>query len=270
MDSIKELINTVHQLRAPGGCPWDRKQTPQSLRPYLIEEAYEVLDVLDQIDSQEKIKDEKISKDLKEELGDLWLQILLHSEIAREVGVFDIHDVASELREKLVRRHPHVFGDQKVDNANEALQTWEKLKAKEKKDNPKASVLDGLPQSLPALQKTFRTIEKVSRVGFQWEDMEGPLNKVKEEYEELRAEIESKASKEKIEGELGDLLFTICNLGYLLEVEPEIALRKSLDKFKRRFQFVESTLKSDGKDFEDVTLQDMDKIWDQAKQLEKN
>ncbi len=270
MDTILELIKTVHRLRTPGGCPWDQKQTHLSLRPYLIEEAYEVLDVLDQIQNPDAISDPQIRDSFKEELGDLWLQVLLHSEIAKEKSAFDIEDVAKSLNEKLIRRHPHVFGDQKTVGVDAAYQSWEKQKAKEKKNNPRSSVLDGLPSSLPALQKAFRTIEKVSRVGFQWKNMKGPLAKVKEEYEELKAEIDSNAPKNKIESELGDLLFTICNLAYLLKIQPENALRTSLKKFDSRFRFIESKLKEIGRTPEDSSLEEMDQLWNQAKKLEKN
>ena len=267
MDTIRELIKTVHRLRSPGGCPWDREQTHLSLRPYLIEEAYEVLDVLDRIDEDDSIE---LTNALKEELGDLWLQVLLHSEIAKERALFDIDDVARSLTNKLVRRHPHVFDGNAVGDADDALASWEKQKLAEKKETHLSSVLDGLPNSLPALQKAFRAIEKVSRVGFQWRDLRGPLAKVQEEYEELKSEIESGESKEKMELELGDLLFTICNLAFFLKIQPENALRKSLDKFCFRFRHIETALKDQGKTPEESCLEEMDALWDQAKALEKD
>lgn len=270
---ILKLIETVHRLRAPGGCPWDREQTHQSLRPYLIEEAHEVLEVLDQIDPDDKVKDPEIQANLKEELGDLLLQVLLHSELAREQGAFDVEDVADNLNQKIIRRHPHVFGDQKAKDAKEALQSWEKQKALEKKKE-RESVLDGLPKNLPALQRAERIIEKVSSVGFQWKDLKAPLDKVLEEFQELRNEIETsglnpnKAQKNRIASELGDLLLTVANLSFLYKIHPEDALRATNQKFERRFRFVEKKVKSSGKTLEDSSLEEMDRFWNEAKKEE--
>ena len=189
LGTLAEVIETVHRLRAPGGCPWDRKQTHQSLRPYLIEEAYEVLDVLDEVHSTEDLKKPKIKAAFKEELGDLLMQVLLHSEMTHEEDAFDFYDVAAGLNEKLIRRHPHVFGDVKADSAESAFVNWEKEKAKEKAGNPEASVLDGTPKGLPSLQRTGRVIEKVSKVGFQWKDLKGPIEKLDEELGEFKEEV---------------------------------------------------------------------------------
>mgnify|MGYP001561520987 CR=1 FL=1 len=275
---LRQAVQTIHRLRAPGGCPWDREQTHLSLRQYLIEEAYETLDVLDQVDSPEKLKEEKIRNSLKEELGDVLLQILLHSEIASEFGAFDFYDVAEALEKKMVSRHPHVFGDAKVDGTEAVLQNWEKLKAKEK--SAKTSVLDGVPKGLPALQRAARVLEKVTRVGFQWDDLQGPLAKVDEEVAELKVELrafEALAKEDparagvhaRIEDELGDVFFTLCNLAHLTKVSPEDSLRKTLGRFESRFRHVEKRLREEGKKPEEVTLAEMDLHWNEAKKLEK-
>jgi tetrapyrrole methylase family protein / MazG family protein len=278
VEALLHLIETVHKLRAPGGCPWDRAQTHQSLRQYLIEEAYEVLDVLDQIGTTEELKKEKIRNAFREELGDLLMQVLIHSEMANEVGVFDIYDVAQTLDEKLVRRHPHVFGEIKADSAESAFKSWEKQKTKEKASKPNASILDGVPKGLPALQKAARVLEKVTKVGFQWKDMQGPLEKVEEELGELKTEVlayenasedEKETVRARAEAELGDLFFTISNLAFLMKISPEDALRSTMARFERRFRHVESRLKEQGRSPEQSTLDEMDIYWNEAKQREK-
>jgi tetrapyrrole methylase family protein/MazG family protein len=272
INALAELVQTVHRLRAPGGCPWDRKQTFQSLRQYFVEETYEVIDVLDQIASPEDLKNEKIKAAFREELGDVLMQVVLHSEMTNETGAFDFYDVAAALNEKLIRRHPHVFGDAaKTDNADAALQNWNQQKAqekaKEKADNPNASVLDGLPKGLPSLQKTGKIIEKVSKVGFQWDDLQGPLEKLDEELAEFKEEIKAGAPQEKIQAELGDLLFSICNIAHFLKLNPEDGLRATLSKFEARFRHVEASLKKLGKTPEQSNLQEMDRFWEEAKKL---
>jgi tetrapyrrole methylase family protein / MazG family protein len=275
MERLQALIETVHRLRAPGGCPWDRAQTHQSLRPYLIEEAYEVLDVLDRVEGEKSLADEQIKAALREELGDLLMQVLLHSEMTREAGAFDIYEVAATLDEKLIRRHPHVFGDAKADSEETAYQTWEKQKAKEKSAKPEASVLDGVPKGLPSLQRAARVIEKVTKVGFQWSDLEGPLAKLEEELGELKVEVRKleankgdETLKRKVEGELGDLLFSVCNVAFLMKLNPEDALRAQLKKFEKRFRHVERRLKEKGKSPEQSTLEEMDGFWNEAKKLD--
>lgn len=273
---IEKLIATVHRLRAPGGCPWDREQTHQSLRQYLIEEAYEVLDVLDQVDTSDRLKDDRVKSSLREELGDLLLQILLHSEMANEVGAFDVFDVAQALDEKLIRRHPHVFGDVKVDDSSSVIANWEKIKAKEKAEKKDASALDGVPKGMPSLQRAARVIEKVTKVGFQWPDMNGPLDKLQEELDELRVEVQAlekkagdEALREQVAGELGDLFFSLANVAYLMKISPEDALRGTLMKFESRFKHVEARLRAQGKTPEQSTLEEMDKYWDEAKAAAK-
>lgn len=277
LQALAHLIETVHRLRAPGGCPWDRAQTHQSLRQYLIEEAYEVLDVLDQVDSSETLRrDEKVRGAFREELGDLLMQVVLHAEMASEVGAFDLYQVAASLDDKLVRRHPHVFGEVKADSEESAFQTWEKQKAKEKAAKPDASVLDGVPRGLPSLQRAARVLEKVTKVGFQWSDIQGPLAKVDEELGEMKAEVlalekdpKNETLRERVEHELGDLLFTLSNVAYLLKVNPEDALRKTLKRFEGRFRHVERRLRDQGRTPEQSDLEEMDRYWDEAKALEK-
>ncbi len=244
------LVEIMHELR--NKCPWDKKQTRESLKPYLIEEAYEVLDAIDSGDPDK----------LKEELGDLMLQVVFHSEIAKERGEFDIYDVIDFLCNKLVWRHPHVFGDVKVKDAEEVLKNWEKLKQKEK--NHAGSVLDGVPRQLPALVQAFRLQEKASKVGFDWEKTEDVRAKVEEEWGELLRAAES-GNREAVEHELGDLLFAIANLARFLGVDPEDALRKCNMRFKERFSFIEERLREEGKSPEEVDLAHMDRLWEEAK-----
>lgn len=268
LQTLLHLIETVHRLRAPGGCPWDRAQTHQSLRQYLIEEAYEVLDVLDRIDSPEKLHEEKIRGAFREELGDLLMQVLLHSEMASETGAFDVYDVAAALDEKLIRRHTHVFGEVKADNAESAFQNWEKEKAKERASKPDSSVLDGVPKGLPALQRAARVIEKVTKVGFQWADLKGPLDKVDEELRELKQEIQ-KGAQGRVEDELGDLFFTLCNVAWMMKINPEDALRGMLERFESRFRYIERKLKEQGKQPDQASLEEMDGYWNEAKRVLK-
>ncbi|MBY0470307.1 nucleoside triphosphate pyrophosphohydrolase [bacterium] len=276
LESLTHVIETVHRLRAPGGCPWDRAQTHQSLRQYLIEEAYEVLDVLDQIKEPTDLQDPKVKENFREELGDLLMQVLLHSEMTSEQGVFNIYDVANGLAEKLIRRHPHVFlTGKEAKDADDALKNWEKKKAEEKKAKGEDSVLSGLPKGIPALQRAARMIEKVTKVGFQWADMKGPLDKVSEEVAELKAEVlklekdpKDEAARKKVEGELGDVFFTLCNVAYLMKVNPEDALRNMLQKFEGRFRYIEKRLKEQGKTPEQSGLEEMDRYWNEAKKQE--
>lgn len=247
------------------------KQTHHSLRPYLVEETYEVLEVLDQIDSPTKFKDPKIRDALKEEFGDLLLQIGLHSEMAGEVGAFTFADVARTLDEKLIRRHPHVFGETKVSGSEEVVKNWDAIKAKEKEGQASVgkSTLDRIPKALPALMRAEKTIDRVTKVGFQWPDVEGPLGKLEEEIKELSAAVRS-GKKDDIAEELGDLLFSVCNVGFLLQVKPEDSLRAFLTKFENRFRFVEESILKTGKTMEASTLEEMDQYWELAKQKERD
>ncbi|BAT71662.1 tetrapyrrole methylase family protein/MazG family protein [Thermosulfidibacter takaii ABI70S6] len=245
------LVKIMHELRQK--CPWDRKQTRESLKPYLIEEAYEVLDAIEKGDVEK----------LKEELGDLLLQVVFHAEIAKERNEFDIYDVIEFLCNKLIYRHPHVFGDVKVMDAEEVLRNWEKLKKQEK--NYESSVLDGVPDQLPALIQAYRLQEKASKVGFDWENREDVEKKVEEEWQELLEAIRER-DKKAIEEELGDVLFAIANLSRFLGVDPESALRGCNRRFKQRFQYIEKKLSQEGKSPEDVDLEYMDQLWEEAKE----
>lgn len=259
MTPFEELVSIMARLRSPGGCPWDREQTHQTLRPYLIEEAYEVLDALDNGDDG----------DFREELGDLLLQVVFHAQIANEEKRFDIHDVARAINDKLVRRHPHVFGDTRADTADEVLTNWEKIKREEKGEEDRKSVLDDLPAGMPALLRAYRIQEKVARVNFDWDDVKEVLEKVGEEIVELRGALEQ-GDRAKIEEEMGDLLFSLVNLSRHLKVPPEDALRMSNDKFIRRFRYIEAALELKGESLERTTFEELDALWDEAKGRESD
>lgn len=254
---FEKLVEIMARLRSPGGCPWDREQTHLTLRPYLIEEAHEVLDALDNGGDD----------DLRTELGDLLLQVVFHAQIAAEERRFDIHDVARAINDKLVRRHPHVFGDTRADTADEVLTNWEKIKREEKGADGPGSVLDGLPSSLPALLQAYRIQEKVARVNFDWDDVKEVLDKVVEEIDEVRHAMET-GDRTKIEEEIGDLLFSLVNLSRHLNVPPEDALRRSNGKFMRRFRYIEAALELRGESLERATFEELDALWDEAKRRE--
>ncbi len=254
MTPFEELVSIMARLRSPGGCPWDREQTHQTLRPYLIEEAYEVLDALDNGGDG----------DFRDELGDLLLQVVFHAQIANEEKRFDIHDVARAINDKLVRRHPHVFGDTRADTADEVLTNWEQIKREEKGEEGRKSVLDGLPAGMPALLHAYRIQEKVARVNFDWDDVKEVLEKVGEEIVELRRALEQ-GDTEKIEEEMGDLLFSLVNLSRHLKVPPEDALRRSNDKFMRRFRYIEAALELRGESLERASFEKLDALWEEAK-----
>jgi tetrapyrrole methylase family protein/MazG family protein len=271
--AIKALLKTIHRLRAPGGCPWDRKQTHQSLRPYLIEETYETIEVLDQIHSTEDFKKPELKKAFIEEWGDVLLQILLHAEIASESdATISIEAIAQQLNDKMIRRHPHVFGETKVDGAEDVVKNWAQIKAAEKSAAANASVFDTIPKGMPGFQRTMNVIQKVTKVGFQWPDVKGPLEKLQEEVTELTDECHAHPEntvtaeeKHKIESELGDVLFSACNIAHFYKLDPETALRNTLRKFESRFRHVEQSLAKDGKTPEQATLEEMDRYWEQAK-----
>jgi MazG family protein len=254
--SFDELVALMTRLRGPDGCPWDRKQTLASLKPFIVEEAYEVVDAID--------RDERSA--LAEELGDFLLQAVFVAEITREEGTFDIYDVITRIHDKLVRRHPHVFGDVEAKDAEQVLVNWEKLQNEERKAENK-SVLAGVPQSLPALLKASRLTEKASRVGFDWRRAEEVFAKIDEEVEELREAVEEK-DQQKIHDEIGDLLFSIANIARKLEVNAEEALQSANRKFTRRFESMERTVRGEGRNLDQLSLEQMDALWDQAKAAE--
>ncbi len=272
LEALKKLLKTIHRLRAPGGCPWDRKQTHQSLRPYLIEETYETMEVLDQIHTAEDLKNSSLQKSFVEEWGDVLLQILLHAEMASEtVPSISFESIALQLNEKMIRRHPHVFGETKVDGADDVVKNWAQIKAAEK-NTPTSSVFDTIPKGMPGFQRTMSVIQKVTKVGFQWPDVKGPLDKLQEEVTELTDECHSHPEnsvtpdeKLKIESELGDVLFSACNIAHFYKIDPETALRNTLRKFESRFRHVEQSLAKEGKTPEQATLEEMDRYWEQAK-----
>jgi len=252
-DAMEYFIGIVRRLRGEGGCPWDREQTHKSLRPYLLEETYEVLEALDAGDMNK----------LREELGDLLLQVVLHSVIAEEEGEFTLEEVAAGISEKLIRRHPHVFGDVRVSGTGDVLRNWEAIKRSERGERQE-SLLDGVPKYMPALSRAFEIQKRASRVGFDWPDLQGPLDKIREEMHELERALKEGPS-EALEEEAGDLLFSVVNLCRFVGVDPEAALRSTVEKFVRRFQHIERELARRGLTPAEATLHQMDELWEEAK-----
>lgn len=251
------LVKIMARLRGDGGCPWDREQNHESLKPYIIEEAYEVLEAID----------EKDMELLKEELGDLLLQTVFHSRLAEEAGIFNVNDVLTGICDKLVRRHPHVFGESDADTSEKVLKQWKEIKKVEKAGEAEKPLLErAAPAGLPALMRAMKVQEKAASAGFDWEGWEGAFDKVEEELRELRQAFE-RGEKDKVEGELGDFLFSIVNTSRHLNVDAEEALRKTIVKFIRRFTHIETTLARNGKKLADATLAEMDKLWDEAKKI---
>lgn len=253
---MPKLEGILAQLRGPEGCPWDREQTHQSLRPYLLEETYEVIEALEDGDMYK----------FCEELGDLLLQIVFHAQIARENEYFTMNDVIMEITEKLIRRHPHVFGDVQVSNSREVNLTWEAVKRQERAEQGivQKSILEGIPKSMPALLKAEQMQHKAAKVGFDWDDYQGALAKVHEELEEVKAAIGQQQS-DQVEAELGDLLFAVVNLARFFKVNPEFALTRTNLKFTERFKFIEQTLQDQKLAWDDVNLAYLDKIWEKSK-----
>ncbi len=257
-DAVERLLAIMERLRGPGGCPWDREQTLQSLRPYVLEETYEVLEAIDGGDVA----------DHREELGDLLLQIVFQAQLRREQGAFDFADVADAISGKLVSRHPHVFGDAEVKDAEGVLRQWAALKREEKRKKGKGeSVLEGVPREMPALARADRLTEKASRIGFDWPDAAGARAKVTEELAELDQAMAA-GDRAEIEHELGDVLFALANLGRKLNLPPEEALRGTIARFIRRFEHVEQQLARRGVPHGAATLAEMDALWDEAKSFE--
>jgi len=276
------------RLRAPGGCPWDREQTHSTLRTYLIEEAYEVLDALDSRD------DSKFA----EELGDLLLQVLFHAQIAAEDRRFSINDVIREIHDKMIRRHPHVFGNVKAKTSAQVLRNWELLKKQERQskvapassrqaksesasaplnsesstsstsNSGQDSLLDGVPATIPALLRAFQLTRKAARIGFDWPDVEGIFDKLREESAELREVLRKKESPDRIESELGDILFVAVNLSRFLNVDPEIALHKASAKFTRRFREMETIAREQGTTLSEIPRPQLESLWNHSKQRE--
>lgn len=254
--SFLKLRNIIAQLREPQGCPWDREQTHSSLRAALIEECYEVLEAIDSNDDT----------NLQEELGDLLLLLLMHTRIAEERSAFRFENVADAVSEKLIRRHPHVFGSTQVEDSADVLHQWEQIKRAEKKE--RISILDGISKSFPALLRAQSIQKKAARIGFDWSNIHDVFSKLEEEINELKEAIQQQ-SLANIEDEMGDVLFTVVNIARKLKCSSELCLQSATDKFERRFRAVEATLKNNGHQWEDQSLEDLDKLWDQIKQNEQ-
>jgi XTP/dITP diphosphohydrolase len=251
LEQFERLLNIMDDLREK--CPWDRKQTLESMRHLTIEETYELADAILDNDLEE----------IKKELGDILLHIVFYAKIGSEKNAFDMADVAEGICEKLISRHPHIYGDVEVADEEEVKQNWEKLKLKE----GKKSVLEGVPRSLPAMVKATRIQDKARGVGFDWDNREQVWEKVNEELAELKEEIDSNAEKAKVESEFGDVLFSMINYARFIDIDPETALERTNKKFIKRFQYLESESKKDGKELSDMTLEEMDEYWNAAKKL---
>jgi MazG family protein len=249
--SLPRLVEIMQRLLAPNGCPWDREQSLQTLRPYVIEEAHEVVDAIDS----------GSSKDLREELGDLLLQIVFQSELARAQGWFGPDDVVDAICDKLIRRHPHVFGDLKVKDSTEVLANWEVIKAEEKKGR---GVLEGVPKALPALLRALRVGEKAARVGFDWPDGAGARAKLDEELAELDEAL-GQGDRNAAEHELGDVLFALVSVARKADIDPEAALRGTLDRFGQRVRRVETEVAARGQELSQVSPEQLDLLWEGAK-----
>ncbi|HSV97621.1 MAG TPA: nucleoside triphosphate pyrophosphohydrolase [Spirochaetota bacterium] len=251
--ALEELASI---LRAESGCAWDRAQTSRTLKPYLIEEAYEVYEAIDSGDPE----------NLREELGDLLYQVYAHAQIAREENRFTIDDVARGIVEKLVYRHPHVFGGEKASSANEVIERWESIKKKEKEH--RESILEGVPAHLPSLLKAYRVQQKVSRVGFDWEKTEDVIAKLDEEVAEFKEALSSKPDEgwtARMEDEMGDILFSMVNIARFLDINAEDALNRTVNKFINRFRTLEKEASARGRKLEEMTLTEMDELWEAAK-----
>jgi MazG family protein len=262
MSRFSELVEVVRRLRGPGGCPWDREQTPQSLRGCLLEESYEALDALDRDDPA----------DLRDELGDLLLQIVMQADMASTAGRFTIEDVISGVVDKMVRRHPHVFGDATVTDTAEVLRNWSRIKSAERADKgatADTSILSGLPRELPALHAAHRMGEKAARVGFDWPTAEAAMSKVHEEIAELEEALTSGIAA-RVAHELGDTLFALASVGRLADQNAEVCLRETLARFQRRFRGMERVLTAAGRDIHTVSQAELEALWDAEKAAERD
>lgn len=259
--AIERLIDIMAKLRSPGGCPWDLEQDLTTLRPYLVEETYEVLEALEDGDPSEHRK----------ELGDLLLQIVFHARIREEDGTFGFAEVADAISDKLVRRHPHVFGDTRVSGTDEVLSNWAKVKAAERREagNATPSALDGVPRALPALVRAERLGEKASHSGFDWPDVAGVRRKVDEELAEFDEALAS-GDRQRVEEELGDVLFAVAQLGRKASVHPEDALRASASRFDRRYRAMEALAREDGTSLDDLDDDALDALWNEVKRSERS
>lgn len=252
-----ELLTMMSRLRGPAGCPWDREQTRDSLRPFLVEETYEVLDALDTGDAAR----------IREELGDLLFQVVFHTEIAQERGEFSMTELLHALVAKMTRRHPHVFGDRPVGSAAEALAQWEAIKESENHGSPR-STLEGVPRALPGLLRAQRVQHKAGRVGFDWPDAGGALEKVREELGEVTDALH-RGDRDALQDEVGDLLFSVVNVARLSDIDPEGALQATVDRFTRRFASMEEAARREGRNLAALSLDEWERLWSRAKSLER-
>ncbi|MBI1882701.1 MAG: nucleoside triphosphate pyrophosphohydrolase [Chlamydiae bacterium] len=251
---VLELEEIMSRLRAKGGCPWDREQTHETLKKYLIEEAYELMDAIDDQDTHA----------MADELGDVLLQVVFHSQMAKEKKKFDLQKVARLCCEKLIRRHPHVFGDVKIKDSSGVKKQWEEIKKKEKSGLLRSSLLDGIPRYLPALSQAEKIQKKAAKVGFDWREVDAVVAKVEEEFQEVKEELK-RGNKKAIREEIGDLLFSVVNLCRFHEESPEEVLRDTVKKFYKRFGFIEQEAKKTGKKVEECSLEQLEKWWGKAK-----
>ncbi|MFU2092017.1 nucleoside triphosphate pyrophosphohydrolase [Gallibacterium anatis] len=258
---LEKFAEIIAKLRDPnGGCPWDLEQTYQTMPPHILEEAYEVVEAINQDDR----------KELKEELGDLLMQVIFLSQLAQEEGAFTLDDVIDGITDKIIRRHPHVFGEIKAENSDEVLKNWENIKQQERYQKEQFSILDNVPIALPSLLRAAKLQKRCAKVGFDWSELEPTIQKVEEELQEVRDEVSKQPQNpQTIEEEIGDLLFASVNVARHLKLNPEEALRKANLKFERRFRQVEQSILASGRQLEQVSLAEMDLIWDQVKQQEK-
>ncbi len=255
--TLEDLTELMATLRSEKGCPWDRKQTKDSLKPYIIEESYEVVEAVD----------EKNPQNIKDELGDVLFQVVFYAQLLQEEDGLDIYDIIEGVHSKMVRRHPHVFGEVDVENADEVLVNWEQIKQTEKSAE-RASVLAGVPKDLPSLIKAHRIQSKVSHVGFEWENYHQVLEKLDEEFSELRQAYKH-GDIEEVEDEFGDLLFVLVSIARFLDVNPDNALRKAIAKFTSRFNAIEQKMQDMNKVWQDMSTKEMDRMWEEAKSEEK-
>ena len=255
---FQDLLDIIETLRNPGGCPWDREQTHESLKSALLEECYEVIDAIENEDEDALI----------EELGDVLLQVVFHASIGKEDGYFDIMDVIGGISNKMINRHPHVFGNEEANTAEQVLVNWDEIKKEEKGIKTLTEEMQNIAKSLPATTRAYKVQKKAKKVGFDWDDVNCAMDKVKEELNEIK-EVYNCEDKSIIEGEVGDLLFACINVARFLEVDGELALDKTIKKFIKRFSYIENEAIKNNKNLKDMTLEDMDKLWEEAKTSEK-
>jgi len=253
-EGFARLVEIMARLRGPGGCPWDREQTHESLKPFLVEETYEVLEAIDEGEPGK----------VREELGDLLFQVVFHARLAEEEGRYDIDGVLEGIEKKMIRRHPHVFGDKELTSSAEVLADWETMKKLEDGYRTRKSILDGVPRELPALIRAHRLQERAARVGFDWEKVEDVKAKLDEEVAEFKDTLE-KGDRSLMEDELGDIFFALVNIARFIGVNPEDALRKTISKFISRFQYIEERAAESGRELAGMTLDEMDALWEESK-----